>query len=219
MLEDGLGYPVRGDWIGRIIIGGVLGFLSFLLFPLIFLNGYLYRVLAGTIGGEEIPPEFTDWGDLFVKGVGVTVIGFAYAIVPLALYGIIVVGFLGAGAAVGNGSGGFLAGMGILAALLLIPVLLFVYYIIPAAIGNYARTGDISAGFDINAISSVVFTSDYLAAILLPIVIGVLLWIVAFVLAVTIIGVVFLPFVQFYGQVAIFRMFGTAFEANAPAVN
>lgn len=216
MLEDGLGYPARGDWIGRIIIGGVLGFLSFLLIPVVFLNGYLYRVLKGTIDGQEVPPEFTDWGDLFVKGVGVTVIAVAYAIVPLALYGLVVVVFLGAGAAVGSDGGGFLAGLGIISALLLIPVLLFAYYIIPAAIANYASTGDLSAGFDIDVITSVVFTTDYLAAILMPIVIGVLIWVVSAVLVITIVGVVLLPFVQFYGQVAVFRMFGTAFVATAP---
>jgi branched-chain amino acid transport system permease protein len=33
MLEDGLSYPIRGDWIGRIVIGGILGLLSVLLLP------------------------------------------------------------------------------------------------------------------------------------------------------------------------------------------
>jgi len=45
MLEDGLSYPVRGDWIGRTIIGAVLGFLSFLVLPAVFLMGYFVRVL------------------------------------------------------------------------------------------------------------------------------------------------------------------------------
>ena len=28
MLEDGFSYPLRDDWIGRIVIGGVLGWLG-----------------------------------------------------------------------------------------------------------------------------------------------------------------------------------------------
>jgi len=69
MLEDGLSYPIRGDWIGRIIIiGGVLGFLSVLLLPAFVIVGYLVRVLEQTIDGEDVPPEFDDWGDLLMKG-------------------------------------------------------------------------------------------------------------------------------------------------------
>ncbi|MFW5924199.1 MAG: DUF4013 domain-containing protein [Halanaeroarchaeum sp.] len=212
MLEDGLGYPVRDDWIGRIIIGGVLGIFSFLIVPLVVLNGYLYRVLERTIEGDSVPPEFTDWGEMFAKGVGVTVVAIAYAIVPLLVYVVIVSVFLGAGGMAGGDSGGVLAGLGILSAVLLVPVLLFAYYVIPAAIANYASTGELGDAFDVSAITDVVFTADYLAAVLLPIVVGIVLWVVSAVLAITVVGLLFLPFLQFYGEVAIFRMFGTAFR-------
>lgn len=43
---------------------------------------------------------------------------------------------------------------------------------------------------------------------------GVLGNVVTFVLGITIIGYVLVPFVVFYGQVAIFRMFGTAFKTQ-----
>lgn len=212
MLEDGLGYPVRDDWIGRVIIGGVLGIFSFLIVPLVVLNGYLYRVLERTIEGDSVPPEFTDWGEMFARGVGVSVIAIAYAIVPVLVYVVIVSVFLGAGGLVGGDSGGVLAGLGVLSAVLLVPVLLFAYYVIPAAIANYASTGELGAAFDVAAITDVVFTADYLAAVLLPIVVGIVLWMVTVFLAITIVGLLFLPFLQFYGEVAIFRMFGTAFR-------
>lgn len=212
MLEDGLSYPIRGEWVGRIIIGGVLSFFSFLLVPLIPLNGYLVSVLEQTVGGDETPPEFTDWGDLFVRGIGAFVIVLAYAIVPLFLYGIVTSMFIGAGALIGGDSGGLLAGFGLLSMLLLIPVLLFIYYLIPAALSNYAVEGNVGAGFDFGTISNVVFTGEYLVAVLLPIVVAIILWVATFVLAITVIGVIFLPFLQFYGQVAVFRMFGQAFH-------
>lgn len=213
MLEDGLSYPVRGDWIGRIIIGGVLGFFAFLLLPVFVIQGYLFKVMEGTINGEDTPPEFTDWGELFTRGVGVTVIGVVYAFVPMLAYSVVAFSMLGVGGFVGGEAGGLLAGAGILAFLLLVPVLLFVYYVIPAAIANYASTGDLMAGFDFSKILDVVTTGEYLLAVLLPIVIGIVLVIAAFVLVMTFIGGLFIPFLEFYGQVAIFRMFGVAFRS------
>jgi len=213
MLEDGLGYPVRGDWIGRIIIGGVLGFFSFLILPIFAIQGYLFKVMEGTIDGEDTPPEFTDWGELLARGVGVTVVGVVYSLVPMLVYGFIAFSMLGVGGYVGGNAGGLLAGAGVLALLLFLPVLLFIYYVIPAAIANYASTGDLMAAFDFSTILDVVTTGEYLLAVLLPIVIGVLLVIAGFVLVLTFVGGLFLPFLEFYGQVAIFRMFGSAFRS------
>lgn len=215
MLEDGLSYPVRGDWIGRTIIGGVLLFFSFLLLPVFVVQGYLYKVMEGTISGEDTPPEFANWGELLSRGLGVTVIGFVYSIVPVLAYWFIAFSLLGAGSAVGGDAGGLLAGAGVLALILLLPVLLLVYYLVPAAIANYARTGDLTAGFDVSTILGVVTTGEYLLAVLLPIVVGVLLVLFGILLSATGIGALFVPFLQFYGQVAVFRMFGTAFNATA----
>lgn len=213
MLEDGLSYPFRGEWVGRILIGGVLSFFSFLLIPLFPLNGYFVNVLGQTARGDEDPPEFTDWGSLFVRGIGAFLIVLAYAIVPMLLYGLITTTFLGVGAAIGGDAGGFFAGFGFLSLLLLIPVLLFVYYLIPAALTNFALEGDVAAGFEFDTIGEVVFTTEYLMAVLLPIVVAVILWMATFVLAITVIGILFLPFLQFYGQIAVFRMFGKAFHS------
>ena len=212
MLEDGLSYPARGDWIGRIIIGGVLGFAGFLVVPLFALGGYLFRVMEGTIEGGDVPPEFTDWGDLIVRGIGVAVIGVAYSIVPVLLWAFVAFSLIGAGGAVGGDAGGLLAGLGAVSMLVFLPVLILIYVLVPAAIGNYARTGELGAAFDFGTILEVATTSDYVMAILLPIVVAVILQVIGFMLAVSFVGVVLIPFVQFYGQVAVFRMFGMAFR-------
>ncbi|MFW6384437.1 MAG: DUF4013 domain-containing protein [Halodesulfurarchaeum sp.] len=213
MLEDGLSYPMRNEPIGRLIIGGVLGFLSFLILPLFALQGYLYKVLEGTIAGEDDPPEFTEWGELLAKGIGVTVIGFVYSVVPVVLWLVVTGAFLGTGSAVGGDAGGLVAGLGALALLLFVPVLLLIYYLVPAAIANYAAEGDLLAAFAIGSITDVILSGEYLLAVLMPIVIGLLVFGVTFVLTLTVIGVVLVPFVQFYGQVAVFRMFGSAFAS------
>lgn len=175
------------------------------------MNGYLVNVLEATIEGEDEPPAFTDWGSMFAKGVGAVVIAVAYAIVSVVLYVFVITALFGAGAAVGGDAGGALAGAGVLTMLLFLPVLIFVYYLIPAALANYAAGDSLGAGFEFDALRQVVFSVDYLVAVLLPIVVAIILGMASFLLARTFVGLVLLPFLQFYGQVAIFRMFGTAY--------
>ncbi|WP_254280154.1 DUF4013 domain-containing protein [Haloarcula marina] len=203
------------SWIGRMLIGGVVLFLSFLIVPIFAFNGYLLRVIGSTVQGDPEPPAWEDWGGLIVDGIKVTIVGFVYAIVPT----VVIVGggavFLGLGSATGGDGGGLLAGFGLLSILLLIPVLFLVYYIVPAALANMAVEGSLGAAFDFNMLKNVVLTSDYFVAVLMPIVVGVILNIINQILAFTIIGLLLVPFTTFYGQVAVFRMFGLAFEKHA----
>lgn len=216
MLEDGLSYPMQGDsWIGRILIGGIIGFLSILFFPIFIFVGYLVRVLESTINGDPEPPEWDDWGGLFVDGIKATIVGIAYSIIPT----VVILGlgsvFVGIGAAAGDGGGGILAGFGLITMLLLIPVFFLVYYLVPAALANMAAEGTLGAAFDFGMIRNVVLTGDYLVAVLMPIVVGIAINIVTSILAITVVGLVLVPFVNFYGQVAVFRMFGLAFAKQA----
>jgi len=213
MLEDGLSYPVRGDWIGRIIIGGVLGFLSVLLLPAFVILGYLVRVLEQTIGGEEVPPEFDDWGDLLMKGVIGSVITIAYTVIPVVVYAVVVTVVGGTSGAIGGDAGALIGVVGVLLALAFIPVLFLIYYAVPAALSAYAARGEIGAAFDLDLLKPTLFSTEYLVAVLMPIVVAVVIWIVTAVLAITVVGILLLPFVQFYGQVAVFRMFGSAFAS------
>jgi hypothetical protein len=211
MLEDGFSYPLRDDWIGRIVIGGVLGFLSVLVVPAFLIVGYLVRVLEGTIRGDEVPPEFTDWGDLLMKGVIGTIIGVAYTVIPVVAYGVVIAVVAGTGGAVGGDAGALIGAVGVLLALAFIPVLFLVYYAVPAALSAYAARGELGAAFDPDLLKPALFSTEYLVAVLMPIVVAIVTWIATVVLAVTVVGLLLVPFVQFYGQVAVFRMFGTAF--------
>lgn len=215
MLEDGLSYPLKGDWLGRILIGGVLSFFSFLLLPILPVMGYTLRVIERTVAGEEEPPEWEDWGELTVDGLKMFVVSLVYSIVPVAVVLGLGMTVMGVGAAAGDNGGGIIAGFGFMMILLLIPAMFVVYYLLPAALGNMATEGNLGAAFDFGAIKPVVTSSEYFIAVLMPIVIGIILNVVTFVLAITIIGYVFVPFVSFYGQVAIFRMFGLAFKENS----
>ncbi|OYR85690.1 hypothetical protein DJ71_07370, partial [Halorubrum sp. E3] len=92
-----------------------------------------------------------------------------------------------------------------------VPVLFLIYYAVPAALSAYAARGEMSAAFDPDLLKPAVFSTEYLVAVLMPIVVAVVSWIATAVLAVTVVGLLLVPFVQFYGQVAVFRMFGAAF--------
>ena len=213
MLEDGLSYPVRGDWIGRIVIGGVLGLLSVFVIPAFLIVGYLVRVLERTVAGDEVPPEFAEWGDLLVNGLVGTVILIAYTIVPVIAYSILVAVVFGAGGAIGGDAGALVGVVGLLLALGFIPVLFLIDYAVPAALTAYAARGELGAAFDVGLLKPTLLSTEYLVAVLMPIVVAIVTWILTGVLAVTVVGLLLVPFVQFYGQVAVFRMFGTAFAS------
>lgn len=218
MFEDGLSYPARGDWLGRTVIGGLLFAFSFLIVPAILVTGYLIDALERTVAGDEEPPAFSDWGDLFIRGLVGTVIGIVYSVVPLVGFGaiaFILFGVVGVAGGAGD-AGGVVAGLGVVALLLLgllfIPVVFLIYYLVPAALTNYAIEDELAAAFDFGTIKPILLSSEYLIAVLLPLVVAVLLWITTSILSVTIVGLLLVPFLQFYGQLAVFRMFGSAFR-------
>lgn len=213
MLEDGFSYPVRGDWLGRVVIGGVLGLFSGFLIPLFFMIGYLIKVLKSTVTGESDPPPFKNWGALLRKGFFGTLIALAYSLPPVAVFGGIGMVLSNSSWAFSGQSGWLLGNFGGLTVILILPAMIITYYLVPAALTNYAIGGHVGDAFEFHTIKPVLLSSDYLLAVLTPIVVGVVLLIVTLVLAVTVVGLLLLPFVQFYGQVAVFRMFGTAFRA------
>jgi hypothetical protein len=212
MLEEGLSYPFNGDSaLGRIIIGGLLGFGSFLIVPAIALMGYLVWVLDGAARGEEEPPAFEDWGDMIVDGLKATAVAIVYGIVPFLLVFLSIFVIAG-GSASGSETGmGILGGIGLLGILVSILAMFVLYYLIPAALTNMALEDSFGAAFDFGTIKQVILTGDYLVAWLIPFVLAALMNVVVFLLAITVVGLVVVPFVQFYVQVAAFYMFGVAF--------
>jgi len=67
LLSDGFRYatnPYR-----RAVALGVLHLLSFLIVPIFFALGYVYRCIKGTIEGVEGLPEYRDWGGMFIDGL------------------------------------------------------------------------------------------------------------------------------------------------------
>lgn len=211
MLSDALYYPSRSDdALMTVLIGGVLSILSFLLIPILFVFGYFLRVLEHTVDGDDEPPVFDDWGELGMNGLLAFVVTVLYYLVPTVAF------FVLGGASALTGSGD-LAAAGVAIAVLVSGVLFVALtYVYPAAITNFARTGSIGDAFAFGDISAVVLSSDYLAAWVVGFIIFVGGFVVIGVLSIIpILGTIVGVFVNFYIQVAAYRVFGQAFRRAA----
>ena len=215
MLEDGLSYPLRGDSaLGRFVIGGVLGFFSFLLIPAIPLLGYLTEVLGSAARGDEEPPAFENWGNLFAIGVKALLVSIIVGIVPFVILGVSLSSTI-AGLADPNSAGVF-AGVGLVGLFASFLAFLILYYLLPATLTNLALGRTVGSAFDIDNLSRTLLSLDYFLAWLIPfgIAIAVNLLTAALVALTFGLGALLVPFVQFYTNVAIFYMFGRAVGAN-----
>lgn len=220
MFGDAIKFPLAGDeGVKSVIIGGVLGFFSFLLIPAIPLQGYFIRVAKTSVEGGEDAPAFDEWGDLFVDGIKVFLVTIAYFLVPTILFVIVTALTVGIGSVVTSGvgePGAAASGVSLVGSVLVFATLL-VYlvflYIYPAGIVNMARHDDIGAAFEFGTVLKVAFTADYFVAGVLAILLALVVGVVTVVLSVLTLGLFFLlgAFVQFYTQVAFFYLFGRGY--------
>ena len=219
MLEEAFRYPTTGeDALERLLIGGVLSILSVLVLPAFLVYGYLVRCVAAVAAGEEVPPAFDDWEGLFVDGLKAFVIGVAYALVPFVLSLLVFVPFgVGAGTS-GNGASGVLAGIGVLAFLVLAAVTLVVVYVFMAAITTFAVEGRLGAAFDVGAVGRLATSEPYVVAIVLAIVVQVVVGLVVTAAIVFTLGLalrLLFPlgaFVQFWTYLVTVYLFGAAYR-------
>lgn len=215
MLDEALSYPRNGDdSLTTLLIGGAVVLIGVFvpLLPQIVLNGYVTRVLRSSAAGEEVPPRFEGWGDLFVDGVKLFAIQLAYAI-PVVIISVAfaasVLVITGVETAPGTGGSSF-GGPGALFVFLLALVValgLLVGYVLPAALANFAYHDRLGRAFAFREVLSVSFTSDYLVAWVLVVVGGVLLGLVGALLSIVLVGFV----VLFYVQVVAYYLFGRGY--------
>ena len=165
------------------------------------------RVIRQVSSGEtDTPPVFDDWGELLVDGLVVFGISLVYVLVPTV---ILLVGLFAllvpVGVSAGNGAGALTAFgliVTVVVALLSFLTLLAAFYLLPAAVAAYARTGRFASAFSPSTLRPVGTDRSYAVAWLVAIVVGFLAQVVGGALAFTLVGVVLVPFVTFYGNVA-----------------
>lgn len=212
LLSDAVHYPKNREdgLVNPIAAGGILQFLSNFILPLPFLLGYWIRVLGDTIDGDPEPPEFGDWGSLYVLGLKGIVPMFVALLVPsLVMVSMIdmVTTPYGTGGPAGAAFGVIIFG-----------ALLFAgfWYVVPAALGNMARSGRLRDAFSFRRVMGVVTTRQYFVGFVL----GTAIYLgFAFALGVILIipllgALVFIfggTFIMFYASVAAFYLYGRGY--------
>ena len=193
-LESVATYPTnRDDWLLTVLIGGVIVFLGFLLIPVVFVYGYVIRVIKKTQTGDTEPPAFEDWGALFVDGLKAWVIGLIYLLIPGFVAAVTIGSALASLAAGGSPeltAGGLLLGLTLSAILALV-----FWYVAVAAISNFAREDSVSAAFDFTVLKQVVVHREYAVAWVVSLLV---LAAASLVSAIPVLGWILAPFVSFY---------------------
>jgi hypothetical protein len=139
-------------WIGKIAVGAVILFFSFLFIPIFFLVGYQIAVARNVLEGEEHPlPAWDNWGQLFMDGIVVSVAQLIYAL-PIVLLGlcswlVFLVPALGAGSDLEEAlAGGALIGFfAIMCIIILLGIALA--FVVPALYVQYVRSGNFGSMF------------------------------------------------------------------------
>jgi len=112
-----------------------------------------------------------------------------------------------AGAGVGSdgaaAAGGILGFLGLFAVQLLSGVVFLVAgYLLPGAVAAYVRTDRLGAAFSPSTVRTIVTNREYAMAWLFAFVINMLAGVATNVAFATIVGILLVPFISFYGQVA-----------------
>jgi len=178
MIQQSLQY-LRNDedgWVTTVLIGGFLSLLSVLVVPTFLVLGYLVRVVRGTMRGDEQPPAFEEWGEMFVDGLKAFAVVFVYGLVPSFVAGAVIAGGVLSFVVVGSASGpgavtpqtGIATGLGLLAilvgSLLAFALSLLAAYVTPAAVAALAETDRLGAAFSFGELRPVLTSGTYATA-------------------------------------------------------
>ena len=170
-------YPFEDDnWLAKSLIGALVAAIPIVNFAW---GGYLIDLLKRVIDGNPRPlPEWSDFGDKWVKGVVVFVASLIYALPVIILACVLsVLFFIPAQAQTGDIQDslfGVFAGVGGLFGCLAALYGLFLTYVYPAVYIHFARLGTFGAFFEFSNIIKVATrdTGKYITAWLLSLVAG-----------------------------------------------
>ena len=216
-LDEAVRYPTRSDsWIKTVLIGGILIFFGFLLVPLFLVYGYTVRSIGAVLADDPSPPEFDEWGELFVDGALAWIISIVYLLVPLLVAGFTIGGSIAA-VATGSEIGAAAGAGGLLVGLTISTILSLAFgYLAVVAVVNFAREGQFGAAFDLDVIKTVALDRDYAIAWLVSV--GVFL-IAGVVSSIPFVGWIITPFVSFYAAIVAADLWAGGFTRALESVD
>ena len=213
MLEDSIKYQLRGDdWLKRVGIGGVVALLSIFLVPAFTLQGYMLEVMRRVLRGEtDDPPE---WGELDLVDTTVDGLRHFVVVVPYTLGAFLVAAIpAGAVAVIGalTGSNGLFLLAVLVGVLFYVVAIIAIAVLVPIATANFVRKDSVAAGFDLSVVRTLATNRTMLTAVLLGFAVNIIASAVGSLLGFTIVGLLAVPWVQFFFQSAVFYVWGNGF--------
>lgn len=195
-------------FVRKMLIGGGVLMMSILVIPYFFYQGYMMKILRETEGGvlEELP-TWDNWGDLFMDGV----IAFFFSfLIGLPLYVLLYLGIFAAGPE--SLAGSLLQFGGNILSLLL-------GYVTIVLLAILMRDG-YEELTDFDRIKQILLSREYIITYLIITAIGVglMFFIMFFVIFTLGLGLIALPFILFIVQAVIIYMLGRAITAADPTV-
>ncbi len=187
-------YPFEDDdWLSKLFLGAIVSMVPILNFAW---TGYTVDIVRNVIDGVSLPmPEWSDFGDKFVKGFFIWAAGFIYSL-PALIIGCIPLGLLviPASSESSTTSDTFLsifAGVGIFFACLIILYALVLSFYFPAVFINFAIKETFGSCFEVGEIIRIVSKNinKYLTAWLVTIVGAIVVGIVVAIIS-TILGII-----------------------------
>ena len=182
-------YPFEDkEWLSKLFLGAIVSVIPILNFAW---TGYTVDIVRNVIDGVSLPlPEWSDFGNKFVKGFLIWAAGFIYALPALVLgclpIGLLVIPASTEGSNISDTLLSVFTGVGILLACLIVLYSLALSFYFPAVFINLARKGTFGSCFEIGEIIKIISqnTSKYLTAWLVSIVGGVVVGIVVSLLSI-----------------------------------
>ncbi len=206
------------NWLTKVLVGGLFGFLSMILIGIPFVLGYFLETLKNVATGQSRP--LPNWGDdmggLFKKGI-VGTVGILIWALPIILFSCVFGIFLGALSGSSSSQSNSAIGLVELVSLCLYCLIgiysLLLTVVLPAALIKFAvsdKLGDLFAFRDIFSFISKNL-GNYIIAVLLS-------WVVSFVAGFGIIlcfvGVLF---TSFWSYLVMAHLFGQVYRAANPS--
>lgn len=168
-IERALRFPVaeQGSFV-KIIVGAILSVIPIINFISL---GYIYQLMSNIINERQEMPEWGNFGEKFVRGFMVLIIGFIYMLIPL-----IVGAITGGGAAFRGGLGLLLGGF-----FISFIIAIVIGFLLPMALAHYVSTESFASAFDLKTIFSYISSNinNYLIAYVVIIVLCIILGIVS----------------------------------------
>ena len=161
------------SWIKKILIGGIVSLVPIVNFAAM---GYVVEVIRNVRDGRPTPlPEWDQFGQMWMSGLWLAIIGLVYFIPVLVLGCIMFLALGGFAMFAGNGGPDEAAAAGVLG---IIPVCLGCLLVLwglvltvigPAIVIRFAETGQFNAGFQFSELVSIIKVNpgSYLVVLLL----------------------------------------------------